>query len=284
MRGIFGRSSPDCFAYFDHDSCCWRTSQGTLVSGLDEFSETWPDSGTMRSGRVYELQGLERPTCESGSSSWPTASASVANDGESLKSWERRREKNLALHLNGNGMGTPLTIAAVRWPTARMEDGESAGNHPGATDSLTGATKNWPTPRAGDIQDKMGSQGEFVNGRVVRKSGQDFAPSLLTMAERLWQTPATDSFRSRGGDRKAEMGLDQQARFFPTPAERDYRTPNLKADQHADQLQNFVAHSLPAPLIPDGQPSSPPGPTSLRRLNPRFVEWLMGFPVKWTEL
>lgn len=33
-----------------------------------------------------------------------------------------------------------------------------------------------------------------------------------------WQTPATDSFRSRGGDRKDEMGLDQQARLWPTPA------------------------------------------------------------------
>ena len=32
-----------------------------------------------------------------------------------------------------------------------------------------------------------------------------------------WQTPATDSFRSRGGDRVNEMGLDQQSRFWPTP-------------------------------------------------------------------
>jgi hypothetical protein len=32
-----------------------------------------------------------------------------------------------------------------------------------------------------------------------------------------WQTPATDSFRSRGGPRKNEMGLDQQSRFWKTP-------------------------------------------------------------------
>ena len=32
-----------------------------------------------------------------------------------------------------------------------------------------------------------------------------------------WQTPGVDSFRSRGGDRKEEMGLDQQARNWPTP-------------------------------------------------------------------
>ena len=48
----------------------------------------------------------------------------------------------------------------------------------------------------------------------------------LEGAAELWQTPAVDSFRSRGSDRKDEMGLDQQARFsqFPTPAARDFRS------------------------------------------------------------
>ncbi len=51
-----------------------------------------------------------------------------------------------------------------------------------------------------------------------------------------------------------EMGLDQQAR------------------------------SHPAQAIPDGQTSSQASPTSRRPLNPRFVEWLMGFPIGWSEL
>jgi hypothetical protein len=55
-----------------------------------------------------------------------------------------------------------------------------------------------------------------------------------------------------------------------------------------DQLANQVVHgfpdSLPAPEIkPHGSESSPSGPTSRRRLNPRFVEWLMGFPIGWTD-
>jgi DNA (cytosine-5)-methyltransferase 1 len=102
------------------------------------------------------------------------------------------------------------------------------------------------------------------------------------------------SFRSRGGDRKDEPGLDQQARFFPTPAARDYRTPNKRTYQErsetkkGEQLQNFVEHrflsSLPVPAIQDGPPFSESVPISRRRLNPRFVEWLMGFPIGWTEL
>ena len=107
----------------------------------------------------------------------------------------------------------------------------------------------------------------------------------------VWQTPATDSFRSRGGDRKDEMGLDQQARMFPTPAARDYRSEKggEKTVAHFNRsagpsLPAFVAHSPQAPQIPDGPQSSEKGPTSRRRLNPRFVEWLMGFDPEWTEL
>ena len=36
-----------------------------------------------------------------------------------------------------------------------------------------------------------------------------------------WPTPATDSFRSRSGERREEMGLDQMARNWPTPQARD---------------------------------------------------------------
>jgi len=105
IQGIFGQSSRDCFAYFDLDTSYWKTSQATFLSDLEQFSETWPDSGSMRSGRVYGLQTSERPISESASSSWPTA---------------------------------------------RREDGESCGNHPGATDSLTGATRTWATPNTRD--------------------------------------------------------------------------------------------------------------------------------------
>lgn len=48
-----------------------------------------------------------------------------------------------------------------------------------------------------------------------QKSAQAMRESASLSSE--WQTPAADSFRSRGGDRREEMGLDQQARFWPTP-------------------------------------------------------------------
>jgi hypothetical protein len=50
----YGRRSLDYLANYDPISSSWRTSQTCLVSGLAEFSETWPRSGTMRSGIAYQ--------------------------------------------------------------------------------------------------------------------------------------------------------------------------------------------------------------------------------------
>lgn len=52
-----------------------------------------------------------------------------------------------------------------------------------------------------------------------------------------------------------------------------------------DQLSNQVEHSFPQvqPTENDGRPSSANAPTSPRRLNPKFVEWLQGLPEGWTS-
>lgn len=83
-----------------------------------------------------------------------------------------------------------------RWPSARAEDAECCGNHPGATDSLNGAARNWKTPH--------GFQNTDASGKTAGGGGE-FAKQAMA-----WQTP-------RGGDRKDELGLARQARMWPTP-------------------------------------------------------------------
>jgi hypothetical protein len=162
------------------------------------------------------------------------------------------------------------------WRTARSEDAESCGNHPGATDSLTGAVKTS-------------------------------------------HMPASDSFRSRGGDRVNEQGLDQQARGWPTPkamtggknskrlerrklgggqggADLEETVANWPTPQNRDfrsGVSGAIAKKNSRPLSEVASQSflrarttSQPGknfspPT--RQLNPRFVEMLMGLPLGWTS-
>jgi hypothetical protein len=88
------------------------------------------------------------------------------------------------------------------------------------------------------------------------------------------------------------MTLITAAKHWPTPAMRDYKgTGNtiIRKDGkcRTDQLANASIYTGPlAPtILKDGtahlerdQTLPPPS----RRLNPRFVEWLMGKPIGWS--
>lgn len=241
-----------------------------------------------------------------------------------------------ALHTN-----VPVSSS---WPTARAEDAESAGKHKGrGPDSLTAATSEWQTPgadsfrsRGGDRKDEMGldqqarklwptaTAGDAAGGGSRNLPGskahagvsltdmvlfggsstprnpddprtRDRLARLKTNPPSLWTTPsATDGDRS--GAMTGNMSgssLPQQLRSqWPTPAARDHKGENAKpfsergGGTKGEQLPNFVAHVAGPRLQPtpsDGEPSSLTTPGSPLRLNPAFVEWLMGLPRGWTD-
>ena len=88
-------------------------------------------------------------------------------------------------------------------------------------------------------------------------------------------------------------------KLWPTPAARDYKGANSTEHlmrtgrkNHTSQLSNMVK-LFPTPLGNAGAgPSHPPGRQGAPdlqseiggQLNPDWVEWLMGFPVGWTEV
>jgi hypothetical protein len=180
-------------------------------------------------------------------------------------------------------------------------------------------TGNWSTPSAHDGR-RPGNDDTSTQGRNLKREAENFLADAehairggnlmatpkhaggidLEGAAELWQTPSTDSFRSRGGDRKDEMGLDQQARFvqFPTPAARDYRSESGGAAtmSHFNRpagpsLPAMIEHSFrqDQPTETHGEASSQQEqtshpPSAPKRLNPKFVEWLQGLPEGWTSV
>jgi hypothetical protein len=99
--------------------------------------------------------------------------------------------------------------------------------HTGGID-LEGAAELWQTPKAMDTGNPRALETRLKNDRQTRDANciGNYKLDLMDQVG-LWQTPAVDSFRSRGGDRKEEMGLDQQARIaWSTPASRDWKGAN----------------------------------------------------------
>jgi len=81
-KGVgYGLSAPVYLGTFDQNTPSLKTSQTCLTEemelGLSEFCGTFPKSGMMQNGTVYELQTLARPTGgnESGLFATPTATA-----------------------------------------------------------------------------------------------------------------------------------------------------------------------------------------------------------------
>jgi hypothetical protein len=79
-RGLAsGLKLSDSFAKYDRNSSLWKTSQTCLLAqangqgdGLAEFSATWPNAGTMLSGRTFQRQPWALRTLESASGLLPT--------------------------------------------------------------------------------------------------------------------------------------------------------------------------------------------------------------------
>jgi hypothetical protein len=103
----------------------------------------------------------------------PTPTASNPNDGESLASWEERRQRNLAKKINGNGQGMPLGIAVKLLPTPRASDGpkgapnqrDSAGNY---THLPAAVVHLLPTPTASDGKGGAGHAPNSTGGMNLR--------------------------------------------------------------------------------------------------------------------
>ena len=68
----FGEKWQGSFAKYDQISSSWKTHQCSLLGDLDEFSETWPRWGSMRTGECFQLQMLEQNINETEFGLWPT--------------------------------------------------------------------------------------------------------------------------------------------------------------------------------------------------------------------
>lgn len=97
------------------------------------------------------------------------------------------------------------------------------------------------------------------------------APLTDVTACGFWQTPVADDAVERSVGKynsRGEPKLSAQVKLYPTPAARDYRAPNKKTyaerggGKKGEQLPNAIGGLL----------------------NPTWVEWLMGYPLGWTEL
>jgi hypothetical protein len=148
-----------------------------------------------------------------------------------------------------------------------------------------GLSERWPTPKAIDgivchsqkmMEKKFYGKGD-VDLTIAVKMNKWPTPTVMDSISRSKESWEKAQFRPKQGKNLIKLGDIQH---WPTPTTRDYKgansleTTNKKIEEglraHLGQLPNAVQHTEQKPI----------GGT----LNPMWVEWLMGWPLGWTDL
>ncbi len=234
----------------------------TAARGAAEWISSLPASLASRSpqpagARASATTGGSGLTSPGWSMKWDPASCSWRTSEASLP-----------------GMGGSDTFSGT-WPTSgSMRSGACYPRPTLAPPTAASVSGSWPTATTADSRSSGGNPDTTGTHRVT----------LTDRAVRQWPTPcARDDQKSpdahlamkarMGGGRTQPTSLTVAAKMWPTPRARD-----MKSRGYQDSLPS-VASGHPSPTTETGGSKR----QELVCLNPPFVEWLMGWPIGWTD-
>lgn len=275
--GTSGTTLHASFATRNRPSSSWKTCQGSLLEGWGEYSGPWPTSGSMRNGAVSARPRSALPTLESAFSSLlpipSAASFGTSQNGQRPdgSTFKQAGKPSLETMARQNLLPTPKVH--MRGVQSRSPGDERPELEAMARRGLL------PTPTVGDSK-ASGSRNTAQSSAHTGTSLTDWL-NQDGGTGRLLPTPNAGDGRHGGPNSRFKRGnlhLSSQAvrlaeqmeegerLSLPTPTARDYKGPSARAKRHTGAC-------LPGAL----------GQTS-RCLNPRFVEWMMGWPLGWTQI
>lgn len=223
---------------------------------------------------------------------WPTMTATDGNKGG-----PNSRHGSGSLHL-------PAAAVQQQWYTPNVPNGgrvnpkemSPTGAMPNGKKRQVGlenqAIQVWPTPMANPNSNR---QTKPTPSQLKGEHGLNLAMVAVT---HTWPTPRACSGKRSSGANRTEL-----TRTWATPQARDYRSGEAHRwnDDHRTQnLNDQVAWATPTTrdwkdgaatanvqtncLLGRQAPRSmSDGTESPLTLNPLFVEWLMGWPIGWTD-
>ena len=251
---------------YDQNSCSWRTSQACWITGQWAlFSENWPKGGSMRNGECFQRDRWVAPIKEIESLSWLTPTAM------NLEASENRRGKREAYRKSIGRQDAPGSLAeqvGMKWPTPRASEIEETPEQHKLrmekrvalgkgyiSPNLTVTVKKWPTPVRSDFQD--------------RKESENWDGSDLPSVVNKFHTGRQDQVTQNYGEESLNPTQNLRQRWN-TPTTMDVVTNRNLENQKATR-QNLGNAELSRDMMGEK-----------KKLNPFFVEWLMGKPIGWS--
>jgi hypothetical protein len=177
------------------------------------------------------------------------------------------------------------------WPTPTQNGNyNQKGISKNAGDGLATAVRMWPTASARDWKDTPGMSEKGKDGR----NRTDQLARKVYQQERRWLTPnSMDSLPVRGEEalkkqhdsnragRTTHSTLREQVAYPPPkalwPTPKANKVHPMITEENREKLANRNKANLEEVIAGDcGKATG--------QLNPNWVEWLMGYPIGWTDL
>lgn len=246
-------------AEWNTDLKLWGNWETDLLSERWEpFLETWPTSGTMRNGQVFELPMPTHPISVLESSSPPTLPTVRAQNGEDRnnKIWARNPKEPQNLE----------NALAVTLPTPTTRDYK---------DGLQ------PHKRDGKVQTDTVARAVFNSGEVILptpttngndRKGPNYSSAgilqALEIANGILPKEYTDWEHARQKIKWAESIQGQDKFALDSEVSWGKFGPAIRL------WERYLGREAPAPTKPDGKEGN-------HRLSSKFTEWMMGLPNGW---
>jgi len=234
-------------AKYDHSTSMWKTAQCSLLEDSMSFSLTLPRWGLMQNGALYPQQTLVQTIKENESGLWPTSNTL---EGLAPKKLDRIMEYN-----NKSRPGRSYASMNLREQV------------------VYGKIPIWPTPTAS----KGGSWRSDGQIAMVANTAATYQEYLMltkgsckSKLDKYWPTPQARDHKGSSGrsNKNQELDLPTKVKLWPTP------TANEDVcGKPTGKMQKMLGNHPEVRQDPNGG-----------TLNPTWVEWLMGWPLGWTDL
>jgi hypothetical protein len=147
--------------------------------------------------------------------------------------------------------------------------------------------KMYPTPKVGQGSRPNGKGGKVLEEEVMieaglRERGKTMKQMYPTPVAKDNCTESLETWEKRAEKHKEQgktipkalrIQVQEEDRMFPTPTARDYKDMGYQPTWKECRDQKTI---LPRQVLKNNTPGG--------RLNPNFVEFLMGYPMNWTKV